>query len=193
MNNTQACKPKTRTRLSQKQLWFLINVFEAGEPVTDALSNLNIRHSTFERWLTKPIFLNKLRMYLNQYYLTARIELARSAASTVSGLTFITEKSLSQTEVRKACADLLHLHIQIAKTAGKNSEQPTPFEAFPEEPQNGSDLDKNGAALEQFGFVLDNNGILSDKVCNTKTTKNSLPAPKTKKTPKQIKNHVNPV
>lgn len=180
-------KPK-RTRLSQKQLWFLINVFEAGEPVTHALSNLNIRHSTFERWLTKPIFLNKLRMYLNQYYLHARIELARSAAATVSGLTFITEKSLSQTEVRKACADLLHLHIQIAKTAGKNAEQPTPFEAFHEEPQNGSDSDKNGSALDKFGFVLDNNGVLSDKVCTEKTTQNRLPASKTKKTCKNENN-----
>jgi hypothetical protein len=170
----------------------LHNVFEVGEQVTDALRNLNIRHSTFERWLTKPVFLNKLRMYLNQYYLQARLELARSAPSAVSGLSFITEKSHSQVEIRKACADLLHLHTQIAKSAASNPSQPSPYAAMPER-KNGHVMDKNGATMEQFGFVLEHNGILSDKVCNEKTTKNSLPAQKTQKIPQKNKYLVNPV
>lgn len=188
-----------RQRLSQKQQWFLTNVFEAGQSVTDTLRNLNIRHSSFERWLTKPVFLNKLRMYLNQYYLQARLELARSAAAAVSGLSFISEKSLKHSEVRQACSDLLHLHIQIAKAAGSNPNQPSPFETLPNTQnsnvldKNGATLDKNGSTLAQFGFVLDNNGILSDKVCNEKTTRNRLLTTKNKENQKNKINPVNPV
>ncbi|MHC5082661.1 MAG: hypothetical protein ACYTET_01800 [Planctomycetota bacterium] len=185
-SSTENRQSKPRQRLSQKQRWFLENVFEAGQSVTDALRNLNIRHSSFERWLTKPVFLNKLRMYLNQYYLQARLELARSASSAVSGLAFVSEKSLKHSEVRQACADLLHLHVQIAKAAGKNPDSPTPFEGL-QVAQDGAELDKNGATLAQFGYVLDHNGILSDKVCNAKTIKNRPLALKTKETPKKKK------
>ena len=152
-----------RQRLSKKQLWFLNNVFDAGEPVTDALRNLHIRPSTLDRWLTKPLFLNKLRTHLNQYYLQARMELARSAPMAVSGLSFLSEKSLKPTELRKACNDILNLHTQLAKNTGGAKQA-----------QDGVISDKFGVLLEQFGVVLDNNGVIKDKLGSSNTHKNRI-------------------
>ena len=159
-----------RKRLSKKQLWFLNNVFDAGEPVTDALRNLHIRPSTLDRWLTKPLFLNKLRMHLNQYYLQARMELARSAPMAVSGLSFLSEKSLKPTELRKACNDILNLHMQLSKPTHKsNPKQQGAFEDSTHVP-----LRHFGVLLEQFGVVLDNNGVIKDKLGNTNTPKTAF-------------------
>ena len=162
-----------RKRLSKKQLWFLNNVFEAGEPVTDALRNLHIRPGTLDRWLTKPIFLNRLRMYLNQYYLQARMELARSAPMAVSGLSFLSEKSLRHGEVRKACNDLLNLHTQYAKLSPCQGPLPRRGEGV-KKAQDGAKPDKNGVLLEQFGVVLDNNGVILDKVGSNNEPQNAI-------------------
>ncbi len=161
--------PPKRVRLSKKQVWFLNNVFEAGQTVTDVLRDLRIRPGTLDRWLTKPLFLNKLRMYLNQYYLQARMELARSAPQAVSGLSFLSEKSLKHTELRKACNDIINLHCDLAKVA------PGAKKA-----QHGVVADKFGVLLEQFGVVLDNNGVVLDKDGSTNKPENKLLGTKNK-------------
>lgn len=155
--------PRPRHRLSQKQLWFLNNVFVANQHVSDALGNLCIRPSTFQRWLTKPLFLERLRMHISHAYLEARVELARNVPRAVSGLSFLSEKSLRHTEVRKACTDILTFYQQMAKTAAGSKTV-----------QNGSVLDNFGAFLEQFGNVLDKKGAALDKFGNTNTPKNRV-------------------
>ena len=157
--------PPKRQRLSKKQVWFLNNVFESGQTVTDVLRDLHIRPGSLDRWLTKPIFRNRLRMYLNQYYLQARMELARSTPMAVSSLSFLTEKSLKHTELRRACNDLLNFHTQFAKASSA---------AGTKQAQNGVVSDKLGVLLEQFGVVLDHNGVIRDNVGDTKTPQKHL-------------------
>lgn len=155
--------PVKRKRLSQKQLTFLNEVFEMGGAVTDALRNLRIRPSTFDRWLTNPLFLNKLRMYLNQYYLQARMELARSAPLAVSGLALLSERSLKPAELRKACNDILNIHTQLAKSAAREKQA-----------QHGAVSEHFGALLAQFGVILDNNGNVSAKLGAANTPSSPL-------------------
>jgi len=165
--------PAKRKRLSQKQLIFLNEVFEMGGAVTDALRNLRIRPSTFDRWLTNPLFLNKLRMYLNQYYLQARMELARSAPLAVSGLALLSERSMKPAELRKACNDILNIHTQLAKLSPCQGPVPRRGEGV-KQVQDGITVDKFGALLAQFGVILDNNGSVSDKLGDTNTPKNRV-------------------
>ena len=151
-----------RKRLSTKQIGFFKNVFLAGLTVNESLNNLNIRLSTFDRWLTKPLFLERLQMHINHYYFETRMELARSAPQAVTGLSFLGEKSLRHKEVRQACNDILTLHSQYAKVEGTKKAK------------NGEVLDKFGAVLAQFGVVLDNNGVIKDKLGNKKTPQNRI-------------------
>ena len=157
---------KKRQRLSRKQHCFLNNIFIAHQPVEVVLQDLNIRPSTLSRWLTKPFFLEKLRMHINHFYLQARFELARSAPAAVSGLSFLSEKSLRHKEVRQACNDLLNFHAQLAKAA-----------PVPKQSKNGTVLDNFSAFSEQFGVVSDNNGDTPDKLNNTNTPKNLTETP----------------
>ena len=152
-----------RKRLSKKQRWLLNEVFVANYPVTDALHNLRIRPGTLQRWLTDPFFLEKLQTHISQFYLEARMELARCTPRAISGLSFLSEKSLRHKEVRNACNDLLKFHTHLAKnTAGKK------------QAQDGVCLDNLGTLWEQFGVLLDNNGALLDKDGNKKTPQNHL-------------------
>jgi hypothetical protein len=92
-------KPK-RKRLSTKQIAFFRSVFFFGLPMNESLRDLNIRLTTFDRWLIKPLFLRRLQMHINHYHFETRMELARNAPQAVSGLSFLGEKSLRHKEVR---------------------------------------------------------------------------------------------
>ena len=111
-----------RKRLSTKQIAFLRNVFFFGLPMNESIRDLNIRLTTFDRWLTKPLFLHRLQMHINHYHFVTRMELARNAPQAVSGLNFLSEKSLRHKEVRQACNDLLNLHSQYGKPAANVAE-----------------------------------------------------------------------
>ena len=163
-------KQKPRQRLSRKQYCFLNNIFIAHQPVYVVLQDLNIRPSTLSRWLTKPFFLEKLRMHINHFYLQARLELARSAPAAVSGLSFLSEKSFRHKEIRQACNDLLHFHAKLSPCQG-----PVPRV---KQAKNGAVLDNFGIFSEQFGAVSDNNGDAPDKLNNTNTPKNLTRTPK---------------
>lgn len=113
---SQVSKPK-RPRLTPKQRAFLHHVYDLGIPITDALNMLQVRTVTFQRWLNKPVFINRLRMYITQYYLQARLEMARSAPDAIAGLNLLNEKSIRPEEKRKACNDILNIHTQFAKIA----------------------------------------------------------------------------
>ena len=152
-----------RKRLSQKQIAFFKNVFLAGRTVNESLNDLNIRLSTFDRWLTKPLFLQRLQQHINHFYFETRMELARSAPQAVSGLSFLGEKSLRHKEVRQACNDLLNLHSQYAKLSPCQGGVPRRGEGFKKA--------KKGDVLAQFGNVLDKNGTVKDNFGNTNTPK----------------------
>lgn len=154
-------KPK-RQRLSNKQRWFFNNIFVAGQSVEDVVNNLRIRPSTLNRWLTKPLFVSTLRMYMNHYQLQTRMEIIRNAAHSVRSLAFLTDTTFKHTELRKASNDILNMHNQLIKAIGSTGDK------------NSAKMDDFGVVLEQFGNVSDNNGALSDNVGNTKSTKNRL-------------------
>jgi hypothetical protein len=160
-------KMSKRNRLSTKQIVFFKNVFLAGRTVNESLGDLNIRLSTFDRWLTKPLFLRRLQMHINHYYIETRMELARNAPQAVSGLNFLSEKSLRHKEVRQACNDLLNLHSQYTNPEPSKSEGQ-------KKAKNGEVLDNFGVFLEQFGVILDNNRVIKDKLGNTKSPKNNV-------------------
>ena len=160
-----------RKRLSRKQYCFLNNIFVAHQPVEVVLQDLNIRPSTLSRWLTKPFFLEKLRMHIDHFYLQARLELARSAPAAVSGLSFLSEKSLRHKEVRQACNDLLNFHAKLSSCQG-------PVTASLTTAKNGIALDNFSAISEQFGAVSDNNGDAPDKLDAANTPKNLTNHPK---------------
>ncbi|MHC4288747.1 MAG: hypothetical protein ACYSO4_07090 [Planctomycetota bacterium] len=168
---------KKRQRLSSKQIAFFKNVFLANMPVSDALNNLNIRLTTFDRWLTKPIFLERLQLHINHFYHEARLELARTTPRAVSGLNFLSEKTLRHKEVRQACNDLLNFHTKLAKLSSSQGGLPQRAEGL-KQVTNGSVLDNNGAVLAQFGAFLDNKGAAKDKLGNTNTPKNITYNPK---------------
>ena len=171
IDNRQSTIPKPkrkRKRLSTKQIGFLRNVFLEGWTVNESLIDLHIRLSTFDRWLTKPLFLERLQMHINHYHFETRMELARNAPQAVSGLNFLSEKSLRHKEVRQACNDILNLHSQYGKLIASDPVSGT------KKAKNGAVLDKFGVFLEQFGVVLDNNGEVSDKLGNTKTPQNRI-------------------
>ena len=153
-----------RKRLSSKQIAFFKEVFIARFPVSDAISNLNIRLTTFDRWLTKPIFLERLQLHINHFYHEARLELARTTPRAVSGLNFLSEKSLRHKEVRQSCNDILNFHSKMAKVLRES--------ASSKKANNGAVSDTFGVIMEQFGVSLDNNGSVKDKRGNTKTPKN---------------------
>ena len=116
IDNRQSTIPRPkRIRLSKKQTWFFVNIFIAGQTVSQALEELRIRRRTFDRWLTKPLFLEHLQMHINHYYFETRMELARNAPQAVSDLSFLSEKFLNHQEVRQACNDLLNLHSQYTR------------------------------------------------------------------------------
>ena len=151
-----------RKRLSNKQRWFLNNVFVAGQYVSDALENLRIRPSTLNRWLTSPLFAEHLRMHINHYYLQAHLELARSTPSAISGLAFLSDKSFKHGEVRHACNDILNIHTQLARAAAQRKVQ------------HGNTMDTFGVVLEQLGVISDNNGSAPDTDQTKNTRKNRV-------------------
>jgi hypothetical protein len=151
--NRQSNRP--RKRLSQKQLTFLRDVFEANGHVTDALRNLNIRPDTLERWLTRPPFIKRLRVYLNHYAVQARMEIARTLPAAISGLSKLTENALRYEEVRRACTDLLNFYTRFARIAPPSKQL-----------KNGVVLDNFSALLEQIGIIVDKNGNVLDKKGN---------------------------
>ncbi len=159
--------PQKRQRLTPKQRDFLYHVYTLGFSITDTLNNLHVRTVTFERWLTKPVFLNRLRMYITQYYLQARLEMARSAPSAISGLTMLSQKSLRHDDMRKACNDILNFQTQFAKIATSSKQA-----------QNGAPLDNFGALLAQFGASLAQNGSCLDTASDKNTPQNHLLATK---------------
>jgi hypothetical protein len=163
MNRNQ--QTQKRQRLTPKQRQFLHRVYDLGEPITAVLNDLHVRVLTFERWLTKPIFINRLRMYISQFYLQARLEMARSAPSAISGLTRLTEKNYREEEMRKACSDILNIHTQFAKIAASKPAQ------------NGAALDNFGALLAQFGASLAHNGACLADTGTQKTPQNRILGP----------------
>jgi hypothetical protein len=180
-DNHQSSIPNPpRKRLSSKQIAFFRNVFCANRPVSETLTELRIRLSTFDRWLTKPLFRERLARHIDHYYFEARTELARNAPQAVSGLSFLSEKSLKHKEVRQACNDLLKLHTQYTKTsqAPLLSKEGCPkggvVSPGTKKAKKGAVLDNFGDVLAKFGNVLDNNGTIKDNLCTTKTTKNPV-------------------
>ena len=147
-SSTQSHKPK-RQRLTPKQRRFLHLVYDRNLPIIQVLCDLRIRVLTFERWLTKPVFIERLRMYITQYYIQARLEMARSAPSAIEGLTRAGRESQTHDEMRKACKDLLQFHAQytkIAADAAQKGRQMDNFGAF--WAHLGASLAQNGAPLE---------------------------------------------
>jgi hypothetical protein len=161
IDNPQTTPPK-RKRLTPKQREFLSLVYDCNMPIIDALVNLRIRVVTFERWLNKPVFVDRLRMYITQYYLQARLEMARSAPAAIAGLTMLKEKSMRHEDLRKACNDILSFHTNFARiTSAKQA-------------KNGAPVDNFGALMAQFGAFLDNKGAALPTQNTPKTTKNRI-------------------
>ena len=154
-----------RKRLSTKQIKFLRLVFLNGLTVNEAVGELKIRLTTFDRWLTRPLFVKRLRMHINHYYFEAHMELARSTPEAISCLTFLRQKSFRHQEVRQACNDLLNFHRQYGKFTEIETTRRT------KKTKNDAVWDKFEVFLEQFDAVLDSKSAVSDKQHRTKNTK----------------------
>lgn len=161
IENRQSDKPK-RQRLTPKQRQFLHLVYDLNISILDALIKLRIRVVTFERWLNKPVFIDRLRMYITQYYLQARLEMARGANEAVSVLSQLTAASRHDADARKACTDILNFHTQYARIVSSK------------QAQNGAPLDNFGALLAQFGASLAQNGACLTNAGDSKTPKNRV-------------------
>jgi hypothetical protein len=163
IDKRQSTPPK-RKRLTPKQRQFLQLVYGANMPILEALTELRIRVVTFERWLHKPVFVDRLRMYITQYYVQVRLDMARAAHEAVSVLTRLTANRRIDAEARKACTDILNFHTQYAKIATRQA-------------QNGAPVDNLGALMAQFGAVLDNKDTPLPTQNTPITTKNRILAP----------------
>lgn len=142
------CGPKPRKprgpRLNSRQVTFFRHVFGVGLPVGNVLQDLNIRVSTFNRWLQSPRFLKELEMNFNRFYMEARIEVARSIGPAVCGLSDVNQKTLNPEAVRKAGNDLLKLQHMYSALPGASGMRL----------RIGSKTHRFGLLLEQFGLRI---------------------------------------
>jgi len=102
------------SRLGQKQLAVIADIFDNALSEPDALAKNHVSKWLYKKWLANPAFLAELDARFDQSIRQTRFLIARCLPLAVQRLTNLIVSDKDET-ARKACLDLISLHAADSK------------------------------------------------------------------------------
>jgi hypothetical protein len=110
-----------RKYLSQRQLTVLDDLFNSDLDEQAVLDKHKVRRSTYDRWLTDKLFLERFKQYVNGLKRRSELLMTKYGQLAAAKLVELTTSGKEET-ARKACLDIISLPKLAADNNPKSTE-----------------------------------------------------------------------
>ncbi|MEJ2704638.1 MAG: hypothetical protein P8Z79_19560 [Sedimentisphaerales bacterium] len=114
-----------KKRLSAQQLTLIEDLFAGEKEVADVLKKHKVSFKVFNRWLTNPAFAERCNQRMADTSRKSALLLARGAPEAAAALLKLAKDGSGET-ARKACLDIINIHLSPDRSAQSQRSAPVP-------------------------------------------------------------------